>query len=116
VEDDLIVEEVTLPGIPEDSMLLANDEGPRAQDVATTARVDSLDLDLANIPRGNTDSTSDLYTNRAVVDPPMPTAKVGPDGRELRFDLTGELGSAPRTVRFAFISDVIRLLLTSPCN
>jgi hypothetical protein len=105
VEDDLIVEEVNLPGIPEGSMLLANDsaEGP-AQDVATTARIDSLDLDLANIPRDNADSTSDLYTNRAVVDPPMPTAKVGPDGRELRFDLTRELGSAPMTVRFPSIS------------
>jgi hypothetical protein len=105
VEDNLIVEEVTLPGIPEGSMLLANDsaEVPHAHDVATTARIDSLSLDIANIPRDNADSISDLYTNRAV-DPPMPTAKVGPDGRELRFDLIGGLGSAPITVRFPSIS------------
>jgi hypothetical protein len=104
VEDDegLIVEEVTLPGVPEGSLLLANDgaEEPCAQDVVTTAgiTVDSLDIDLANIPRRNTGSTSVLYTNRAVVDPSMPTAKIGPDGSELRFDLTGQLRSAPVTV------------------
>jgi hypothetical protein len=106
MEEDLIVEELTLPGIPEGSMLLANDgaKGSRAQDVTTTAgaATDSSDHDLANIR--NTDSTSDLYTNRAVIDPPMPTAKVGPDGRELRFDLTSQLGSAPATVRPASIS------------
>jgi hypothetical protein len=102
-DDGLIVEAVTLPGLLEGSLLLANDgaEEPCAQDVVRTAgiaTVDSLDIDLANIPRRDTGSTSDLYTNRAVVDPSMPTAKVGPDGPELRFDLTGQLRSAPMTV------------------
>ena len=74
--------------------------------VATTTGVaaDSQEHDFTSSPGRNTNTTSDLYTDRDVVEPPMPTAKVGPDGRELRFDLTSQLGSRSMTVRFRFLS------------
>jgi hypothetical protein len=98
------VAEVTLPDRPEDNMPSADDgaAGTREQDVSLTPRAATnfLDLDLAGHARRNANLTSDLYAGPVAAAPPMPTAKIGPDSQELRYDLTRQLGFGCLTVRF----------------
>ncbi|KAH9981554.1 hypothetical protein BJV74DRAFT_989419 [Russula compacta] len=68
-------------------------------DAITGVAIDPSDRQHSNIVQCNTGSPSDLYTDRDVFGPSMPTARVGPDGRELRFDLTTQLESGPMTGR-----------------
>ena len=97
--------ELTSPDRPEVATQSADNAAEGHVATTTAVAADSQEHDdLTSIPGRNTNTTSDLYTDRDVVEPSMPTAKIGPDGRELRFDLTTQLGSRPMTVRFRFLS------------
>jgi hypothetical protein len=103
-DDGTNVAKVTLPDRPEENMPSVDDDtaGTREQDVPPTPRAATnfLDLDLASHVQRNANLSPDLYAGPVAAAPPMPTANIGPDSLELRYDLTRQLGFGCLTVRF----------------
>jgi hypothetical protein len=107
------VAEVTLPGQPEDIVHPANDDtvGTHEAPVTTGITTDQpLDRDPINPPEIKTGSTSDLYNDHVSVRLQIPTAMIGLDGEELRYDLTAQSGPGPSSMRGRFR---VRFLVTS---
>ena len=76
----------------------SNDDTTGARDVPITTGVTT---DPVDPPENETDSTSDLYTDRIAVSIPMPLAMIGPEGEGLRFESRAQSEPGPTTnVRF----------------
>lgn len=84
--------------------------GTRAQG-ATGVAIESSDHQHSDIAEHNTGLTFDPDTDRVEFGASMPTARIGPDGRELRFDLTTQSESGPMTVRSLYSNSRRHLFL-----